>query len=251
VEDRWILGRLVRAQIQTRRAIDAFDFAHGALDLYAFVYSELCDWYLEVVKPRLYGHEAEVSATLLYVLRETLAMAHPFIPFVTEEVWSHLPGAEGLLAGQRLGDPDLSLHDLQAEEEMKRMIEAVQLLRGWRDRVGARPGEDVPARLQAGGYEATAVHVARLARLALREDGGDPVATVTVPGGVVEVLPGGAFDPAEAERRQAARRSEIEAQIARSEGKLANQRFVERAPAEVVQAERDKLARLRGDLEAL
>jgi valyl-tRNA synthetase len=77
------------------------------------------------------------------------------------------------------------------------------------------------------------------------------VATVAVPGGAVEVLPGGAFDPAESDRRREARRAELEADIAHSEDKLANERFVERAPAEVVQAERDKLARLRAELDAL
>ena len=251
VEDRWILGRLVDAQTAIRSAIDTFDLAHAALGLYAFIYGELCDWYLELVKPRLYAQEPEVSATLLHVLGQTLGMAHPFIPFVTEEVWSHLPGAQGLLAAHQLADPDPGVRDPEAEDAVARLIAAVQALRGWRDHVGARPGEDVPARLRAGGYEATAAHVARLARLALCDDGGDPVATVTVPGGVVEVLPGGAFDAAEVQRRRAVRRAELEAAIAHSEGKLANERFVERAPAAVVQGERDKLARLRGDLEAL
>jgi valyl-tRNA synthetase len=251
VEDRWILARLVAARSLTREAIDSYDFARGALGLYGFIYGELCDWYLELVKPRLYAQEPEVSATLLYVLGETLAMAHPFIPFVTEEIWSHLPGAEGLLAGHRLADPDPSLRDPAAEAEVDRLITAVQALRRWRDLVGCRPGQLVPARVQADGYQATAPHLARLARLAFAEDGDDPVARVTVPGGVVEILPGGAFDPAEAERRRSDRRAELEAEITRSQGKLANQGFVDRAPASVVQAERDKLARLCTDLEAL
>ncbi len=251
VEDRWILARLVDAQAQTRDAIDSYDFARGALGLYAFVYGELCDWYLELVKPRLYDQEPEVSATLLHVLRDTLAMAHPFIPFVTEEIWSHLPGAEGLLAGLRVEDPDLSLRDPAAEAEVGRLIDAVQTLRGWRDLVGCRPGELVPVRLRAEGYEATAGQLARLARLTLIADGGNPVAKVPVAGGMVEVLAGGGFDPVEAERRRSDRRTTLDAEIARSQAKLSNQRFVDRAPAAVVEAERDKLARLRTDLEAL
>ena len=251
VEDRWVLDRLVEAREQTRAAIDAFDFAHGALGLYDFVYGELCDWYLEFVKPRLYEQELEACATLLYVLGETLAMAHPFIPFVTEEVWSHLPGDRGLLAGHRPADPDPALGNPGAREQVDRLIDAVRALRRWRDEVGARPGQDVPARLCAIGYEDTAPLVARLARLAFSEDGGDPVAVVPVPGGRVEVLGGGGFDPAEAQRRRDQERAELHAEIDRCEAKLANARFVERAPAAVVQAERDKLVRLRAELEAL
>src|SRR5439155_1661607 len=99
VEDRWILSRLQRAKRAMRRALDAFEFHHAALGLYDFVFGELCDRYIELVKPRL--GEPDVQATLLLVLRETLALAHPVIPFVTEEIWSHVPDAEGLLVGSR------------------------------------------------------------------------------------------------------------------------------------------------------
>ena len=89
LEDRWILSRLQRAKRSVASHVERFDFSHAALGLYDFIYGELCDWYLELVKPRLYDDEADsgaVSATLLHVLGETLAMAHPVIPFVTEEI---------------------------------------------------------------------------------------------------------------------------------------------------------------------
>ena len=259
VEDRWILSRLQRAKALATERVDAFDFAHAALGLYDFVYAELCDWYLEMVKPRLYGGEGgesrgarEVSATLLHVLTETLTLAHPVIPFVTEEIWSFVPGREGeLLAGRRASAPDVALVDQAAEAEVGRAIDAVRALRGWRDRVGCSPGDRVPVRLAADGYEATAAQVARLARLELSGDGGDPVATVTIPGGSVLVLPGGGFDPQAAEHRRQERRRALEAEVARSESKLANRGFVEKAPAAVVEGEREKLARLRADLEAV
>ena len=250
-EDRWILGRLVEARTRARERIDGFDFSRGALGLYDFVYGELCDWYLELVKPRLYGAEADLHATLLYLLRETLGLAHPVIPFVTEEIWSYLPGTEGLLAGWRFDEPEHSLRDPRAEAEIERLIGAVQALRSWRDTVRVPAGATVPARLEADGYDGTAEQVARLARFAFAADAGEPVAAVTVPGGTVQVLPGGGFDPEEAERRRARRRAELEAEVARAEGKLGNERFVERAPAHVVADERAKLERLRGELEAL
>ena len=90
-----------------------------------------------------------------------------------------------------------------------------------------------------------------MACLTFAADSGEPVATVPVPGGSVQVLAGGGFDPEQANRRRAARRAELEGEVARAEDKLANERFVERAPAQVVERERAKLERLRGELEAL
>ena len=93
-----MLSRLARAQAEVTRQLDAFDFSQAALALYDFVYGELCDWYLELVKPRLRASEPELIATLLHVLTETISLAHPIIPFETEEIWSLIPGSEGLLA---------------------------------------------------------------------------------------------------------------------------------------------------------
>jgi valyl-tRNA synthetase len=249
VEDRWILSRLERAKTDVSTMIERFDFSHAALALYDFVYGELCDWYLELVKPRLYAGERDAAQTLLHVLIETLALAHPIIPFVTEEIYSYVPGAEGLLAAG-IQAPAAPI-DEAAEASLRRTIEAVQLLRGWRDFAGVKAGAQITARLAAEGYDETAVHLERLARLSFSEDGGEPIATVAVPGGSVEILPSDGLDLGEAERKTEARRAELETEIARAEKKLANQGFVAKAPAEVVQTERDKLARLRADLEAL
>ena len=250
VEDRWILSRLERARSEISRRIESYDFAHAALGLYEFVYGELCDWYLELVKPRLRAGDADLQATLLYVLTQTLAIAHPMIPFVTEEIYRYIPGTEGLLAAG-LPPAEPGARDEHAEATVARVIEAVQALRGWRDFAGVRAAATVPARLAAEGYEETGEHLARLARMAFTADGAEPVATVPVPGGAVEILPSEDIDLEGAERRLAARRAKLEAEIERAERKLANRGFVDKAPADVVQAERDKLERLREELEAL
>jgi valyl-tRNA synthetase len=188
----------------------------------------------------------------LWVLGETLALAHPIIPFVTEEIWSHLPGVEGLLMGAAWPEPDPSRRDAAAEEEIGRAIAATQELRGWRDRVGAAPGRTVPARFEATGYERVLGHVARLARFDFADgNGAAPVATVGVPGGSVAVLPSDAVDLEAEQRRAAERQATLQKEIARAEGKLANQGFVAKAPAQVVEAERAKLARLRSELDEL
>ena len=192
-----------------------------------------------------------MCAVALHVLRETLTLAHPVIPFVTEEIWSYLPGSDGLLMVAPWPAPDDALLDEAAEAELARAIAAVQELRAWRDRVGAAPGRALEARLEAVGYERTADAVARLARVEWTENGTAPIATVPVPGGNVAVLESDAVDTEAEAKRAAAERQRLDSEIKRSEGKLANEGFVAKAPPPVVQAERDKLARLQAELEAL
>jgi valyl-tRNA synthetase len=252
VEDTWILSRLQAAEREFSDAIAAFEFHRAARVLYRFIYGELCDWYLEMLKPRLYADDnADTAAFALFVLVETLELAHPVIPFVTEEIWSLMPGASDLLMGHRWPEPDETLRDLEVEAEVARAIEATQALRTWREGVRATPGARVPARLDAPGYDRVLEHVARLARFEFSPNGDEPVATVGVPGGVVAVMPSDAVDM-EAERKRAAERAErLKGEIKRVEGKLANQGFVSKAPEKVVQAERDKLAKLQKELEEL
>jgi valyl-tRNA synthetase len=247
LEDRWILSRLERAKVATAERLEAYEFHRAALGLYDFVYAELCDWYLEWVKGR-----DDALPLLLHVLRETLAVAHPVIPFVTEAVWEHVPGADGLLAEAAWPAAKPEAIDGDAEAAMGRGIEAVQAVRAWRDSVGARPGAAIPARLEADGFEETAGAVARLGRLDLTgANGAEPVAAIAVPGGVVQVLPTDGLDLGAADRKRAELRKRLETEVSRAEGKLANRGFVAKAPDAVVQAERDKLERLRAELEAL
>ncbi len=274
VEDRWIVSRLAQVEGDTAARIESYDFSHAALGIYDFVYGELCDWYLELVKHRLPdrvegeddGSDDEertaLAATLLHVLRETVAMAHPLIPFVTEELWSYLDDSGELLAGASYPSPQSALIDMDAELMLERTIEAITLVRGWRDSVGARAGMIIPARLCADGYEQTGPLLARLARLALSADvategsdgltvDGAAVASIPVPGGTVEVLSAEGLDLGAAERRRAAAREKLLAEIERVEGKLAKPNFVERAPPAVVDGERERLQRLRTELEVL
>ena len=125
-----------------RAAIDAFDFHVAALRVYDFVYGELCDWYLELIKPRLYEEDnAEVGEFALHVLGETLALAHPLIPFVTEEIWSHVPGRRRPADGAPLpGGRRRAERPRAPRRSCARAIAAVQELRGWRDSVGAAAG---------------------------------------------------------------------------------------------------------------
>ncbi len=256
VEDRWILARLERARKEVAARIEGYDFSRAALTIYDFVYGELCDWYLELVKPRLRAGESELASTLLHVLVETLALAHPVIPFVTEEIYSHVPGVGGLLAVRvdAAGSDGAAAVDEAAEAALGRAIEAIQALRAWRDTAGIRAGASVPARLAAAGYDETTEHVARLARLSLSgepDDSGDSVASVVVPGGVVEILASDELDLDAAQQKLRAQRAQLEVEVERARSKLANDGFVSKAPPSVVQGEREKLERLEAELEAL
>jgi valyl-tRNA synthetase len=254
IEDRWILSRLARIDHGLAERLNSYDFAHAAFDLYDFVYGELCDWYIELVKPRLAGDQrAPLSSTLRYVLRETLQIAHPLIPFVTEEAWSYVcQDGEGLLAGHHREPLSQSHYDVEAEAAIGRVITVTQALRGWRDAVNVTPGARVVARIEAEGYEEIAPLIASRARLELRPaapNGAEPLATIAIPGGVIAVLEG--IDLEAQERRAQRRRDELASEIARARGKLANEAFIANAPLQIVEHEREKLAALERELEML
>jgi valyl-tRNA synthetase len=255
VEDRWIVSRLERLTLRATELYDGFRFSPAALELYGTFWSELCDWYLELAKPRLYEEENEgVSAVLLWALERTLKLLHPLMPFVTEEIWSFMPGAEGLLAVAPWPQADESRIDERAEAEVERLIEAVTALRRYRDEVGAKASAPVRGRLLAEDYGALSEQLARMARFELIDPAsadGEVLATVPIPGGGVQVLPSDAFDAEEARARIAARRERLAREVERAERRLANEQFVAKAPAAVVDEERRKLEEYREALRRL
>jgi valyl-tRNA synthetase len=243
-EDRWILSRLERTIASVTGRLEAYDFAHAAQEAYAFFWSELCDWYLEMVKPRLYEGDEAASANLLWALERVLALLHPMMPFVTEEIWSYHPARRGHLAVHEFPEADDSLVDAEAEAAVGAGIELTRRLRAWRDLVEAPAATVLPAR--AEGVEPQEF-VGRLARFAFDDDGGEPVAAV----GPVRVLASDAIDADAVRARIEARREELRSEVARAEGKLGNERFVANAPPEVVAEEREKLERYGAELEEL
>ena len=244
VEDRWILSRLEKTIASVTGRLEAYDFAHAAQEAYSFFWSELCDWYLEIVKPRLYEGEAEVSATLLWALERVLALLHPLMPFVTEEIWSYHPARTGHLVVHPFPEADESLFDAAAEEDIEGGIDLTRRLRAWRDLVEVPVASTLSARVD--GIEPQEF-VGRLARFEFLGDGGDPVAAV----GPVKVLDSAEIDAGAVAARLEKRREELRSEVERGERKLANEGFVGKAPAEVVEEERGKLERYRAELEEL
>jgi valyl-tRNA synthetase len=251
-EDRWILSRLQRATGKVTSDLDAYDYSHAALELYRFFWSEVCDWYLEIVKPRLYDGEPEVAANLLHVLERVLALAHPVMPFVTEEIWGYTPAAErGPLVVAGFPVVDATLIDEAAEAEIGAAIELTRDLRRWRDLVGVAAGTVLTARVDAG--EAPHELVGRLSRVDFdgaptgAADDAETLATV----GSVEILSTDDVDAEQVRRRIDERREKLRSEVERGERRLANEGFTSKAPEEVVEEERRKLAAYRAELEGL
>src|SRR5215211_2305048 len=175
VEDRWILSRLERTIASVTEKLETYDFAHAVQEAYSFFWRDLCDWYLEIAKPRLYDGEEEVSATLLYALERVLALLHPTMPFVSEEIWSFHPSRQGHLAVHAFPQADESLFDEAAEADVESGIRLTQRLRAWRDLAGVPAGAKLAAVID--GVEPPAF-VSRLSRFEFDGVGAEPVASV-------------------------------------------------------------------------
>ena len=244
LEDRWLLSRLEKTIGSVTERLEAYDFAHAVQECYAFVYNDLCDWYLEIVKPRLYEGEEDVSATLLYALERVLALLHPTMPFVTEEIWAYHPARDGHLVVHAFPEADGSLIDEAAEADVTSEIGLTRDLRAWRDLVGVPAKAVLPAVIDG---MVPSEFVGRLSRFAFDGVGAAPVASV----GPVRVLASEDLDADAVEARLGGRRKELQSEIDRAERKLGNQGFVAKAPVAVVEEERGKLERYRRELEEL
>jgi valyl-tRNA synthetase len=208
VEERWILGRIDAVRAEVEESWGRFDFAASTDALYHLTFDDFCDWFAEAIKPRLYDRDEAVIATALAALERLLALLHPVLPHVTEEIWSQLPAREARLIVSPWPAPDSRFAtDAGA---LDRVQEAARIFR--RSGVQVELGSDDERRIFAA--------VVRPDRA--RVDGNRE---------------------AEIER--------LRKEIARAEGMLANERFVQNAPAEVVAAEREKLERYRRELAAL
>jgi valyl-tRNA synthetase len=263
--DRWILSRTQRAIDETTAALTRFRLNDAANAAYHFVWDDLADWYLEQVKPRLYGSRpgGEVArAILAHVFGTALTLLHPVMPFVTEELWAHLPGTGGgVLAHRAWPAPDRTLEDEAAEAEfglVQALVGAIRTIRAEYHvppsstlRAVVAPASDAATR----GFAAEAEAIARLAKLdAVRSD--EPAEGVgghaVLPDGTALFVPlGDAIDVAQECRRLTAELERIDGQLRSVSGKLANENFIARAPADVVERERDKERSWREQRETL
>ncbi|MEE9617531.1 MAG: valine--tRNA ligase, partial [Anaerolineae bacterium] len=265
--DRWILSRLNHLIQDATRLFESHQYGEAGRQIHDFLWGEYCDWYIEASKVRLYDEAADKSvpqAILLHVLETALRLLHPFMPFVTEAIWQALPtppqpppGREGekALIMARWPEPDTTLLDDEAEGQMEAAMALIRGIRNRRAEYNVTPGKRIPALIAAGDAaqwldEQRAV-LCTLAKLDPDQLTIQPTiqppkqAAIIVAGDVVCYLPLAALVDLEAEReRLSSELAAIESRIARSESLLAGQ-FAQKAPAHIVQRERDKLADLQ------
>ncbi len=256
--NRWIVGAAARVAEATTQAVDAYRFNDATLGLYHFVWNDFCDWYIELAKPLLLGEDAaakaETQATLGWVLARILHLLHPFAPFVTEALWRDLFGAPGgmLIEASWPGDDTTGEVDQSAGEEIDWLIRLVGAIRAARNEVNVPAGAKLQLRVQGAGPETLArlaTHdeaLRRLARLAVVEPQASGTATKSLQLVVDEAtyaLPVGEVTDRVVERQRLAREVEkLQGEARKLEGKLANQAFLARAPAEIVEEQRERLA---------
>ncbi len=265
--DRWILSRYDRAVREVTRHLNRYDLGEGARTLYDFTWSELCDWYIEVIKPRLYGKEGEASKTsaqhvLWYVLKGTLELLHPYMPFVTEELWSHLPGTGESIMIAPWPMPDDELQDAQAEREMTMLMEVIKAVRNIRAEKAVPPGREVPAVFLADPWakevlEANLAYVKTLAKVgeATVAPAGaakpEKAATAVTPGVEIFLPLAGLVDLDQELARLNKELEQVTAELERARARLANPGFVQKAPAHVVEGARARVRELEATEEKL
>jgi valyl-tRNA synthetase len=254
--DRWIRSRLAATARAVRRALDAYRFNDAASAVYQFLWHEFCDWYLEMAKPRLYATDdpvgrAAAQRTLVEVLETTLRLLHPFMPFLTEEIWQRLPGAGPSIVVAEFPKASRGAHDAEAEARMGLLIAVVGAIRTVRSESRISPAAELAVTLRPGSeVDVAALRegmplMRALARAVMTVDPAAerPAQSVVAIAGGCEVFVqlAGVID-IEAERLRLRRDIErAEKEIGFLQGKLGRPDFVERAPAEIVERERARL----------
>jgi valyl-tRNA synthetase len=252
LEDRWILSRLEVARAAVQAAYEAYDLARAARALYHFVWDEFCDWYLELAKLR---DDAAARRTLTHVLDSSLRLLHPLMPFVTEEIWQVLVGADGERTIMRAAWPQAApeRRDEIAEAELGAVQEAVTALRRFRADHGLAPSRPItvvavvePARrdVLTAGLDGVR-KLANVAEWSFADDAAGidgVVGKIPITGAQLLVPLAGLIDLDEERSRLRRELGRAMDERERAEGKLANQAFVAKAPEPVVRAERDKVA---------
>jgi len=263
---RWILHRLNQAIAEVTTALDDYRFNDAASSIYQFVWNEFCDWYLEWIKGDLYGGDAPAKAqgqaVLLAVLENILKLLHPITPFVTEEIWHVLPGERTSIMVEPFPVADSSWDDADAATAAELFMGIVGGIRNIRSEVMVHPSTEITAQIicpdPARSESLTAMldslkGLTRSSAIEIKNEGSRPkgVASFIYTDIEIYVPLAGLVDVEKELAKLTKEQTRVEADLARCQGKLSNEKFMANAPEEVVAKEREKVAEQMGKLDKI
>lgn len=265
--DKWILSRLQDTVKDVTGLLERFELGEAGRAIYDFIWSEVCDWYIEIAKPRLYNKEAAAErATAQHVLATVLVSAmkllHPYMPFITEEIYQCLPHEAESIMISKWPVADESLIDPEAERGMNAIMDSIKAIRNMRAEVNANPGKKIPATmLVSEDLREVVAHndsyiklLGGIDNLELRPLNGEKPenAMAAVVTGIEVYLPlAGLIDVEKETQRLSKELAAMEKDLQRAGGKLNNAGFLAKAPEDVIAKERAKYEELSGKIEAV
>ncbi|MBQ7653323.1 MAG: valine--tRNA ligase [Clostridia bacterium] len=250
--DKWILNRLNKVTREVTRNLEKYEIGIAGGKLYDFVWGEFCDWYIELVKPVLYGSDEQAKkdtlTVLVYVLGETLKLLHPYIPFVTEKIYQDLPNHAETIMLEKWPTAKKKFAYYKEAREFEGIMEVVKSLRNVRAEVGLIPSKKIDIFFvtdQAKLITKCSDYIKKLAgvqNIVFTDEAPEKSQTIITSIGSVYVPMGELIDVEKELARLNGEREKLLKEIQRSEGMLSNEGFVARAPAALVEKEREKLA---------
>lgn len=264
--ERWIFTRLASVSEAVAQAIDAYQFNEAADLCYQFVWHEVCDWYLEMAKRHLYGEDPSLKqatvATIQAVLAASLKLLHPFMPFVTEEIWQRMPGTEGSIMIARFPEASDFPSDDTSLEEMDILMGVITGIRNIRGEMNIPPSKNVSVVVDAARDTHREIlnrnmdHIKVLAKVETASVGDglpkpEGSATAVFDQISIHVLLKGLIDFEEEKQRIRKGMKKLEKDYEAANKKLSNQGFLKKAPPEIVSEVRDKVAGLSAKLSKL
>ncbi len=258
-EDKWIISRINTVANEVTTNLDKFELGIAAQNVYDFIWNEYCDWYIEIVKPRLYGEDKltkdVAKFTLIKVLKDMLKLLHPFMPFITEEIWSNLPNTSSRLIKSEWPAYDESENFADAEQNMLFIMEAVTKIRNIRAEMNVAPSrkaravfipskDNVKEYLEgAAQYFATLANITDIQIVSDKSEISEDTATGVMDGTEICLPLADLIDFEKEIERLEKEKVKLQSELDRVNGKLSNEKFMGKAPENVVAEEREKLAK--------
>lgn len=264
-EDKWILSRVNKATKEITENFNGFELGIAAQRVYDFIWNEYCDWYIEIVKPRLYGEDGLDKDTarfvLIKVLKDMLKLLHPFMPFITEEIWTYLPNCDSRLVKASWPEFKEEENFEEAEANMEFIMEAVRSIRNVRAEMNVAPSKKaraifIPSKenckeyiVNGASYFATLANITEVKAVNDKTQIGEDTASSVIDGTEIYLPLADLIDFEKEIERLEKEKTKLQGELDRVHGKLNNEKFMGKAPENVVKEEREKLTKYQSMME--